>query len=140
SRGILRHAEEALRHRARTPSDKRGESDEEGPAARWRPSGALEAYSLYVERATEGANEAGGPLSSLSLLLVELGPGIPKRDRPVPHEVAGRGVARVGAEIAVAFELVGRAWCGGDQARLELTPGQPLQRLRIEVLLPITVF
>jgi hypothetical protein len=29
---------------------------------------AREAYSLYVERAVEGANEADGPLSPLSLL------------------------------------------------------------------------
>src|SRR5437899_1466062 len=47
-------------------SEKRsGESDEKGPAARRRPRAAREAYSLYVERAAEGANEADGPLSSL---------------------------------------------------------------------------
>src|SRR5438552_98057 len=34
------------------------------PAARRRPTAAREAYSLYVERAAEGANEADGPLSS----------------------------------------------------------------------------
>src|SRR5436309_4809309 len=37
-----------------------------GPVARRRPKAAREAYSLYVERAAEGANEADGPLSSLS--------------------------------------------------------------------------
>ena len=41
------------------------ESDEKGPAARRRPTAAREAYSLYVERAAEGANAADGPLSSL---------------------------------------------------------------------------
>src|SRR5258706_5075390 len=39
---------------------------EKGPVARRRPKAAGEAYSLYVERAAEGANEADGPLSSLS--------------------------------------------------------------------------
>jgi hypothetical protein len=33
--------------------------------ARRRPKIAREAYSLYVERAIEGANEANGSLSSL---------------------------------------------------------------------------
>src|SRR2546425_7041099 len=42
-----------------------GWSDEKGPAARRRPRAAREAYSLYVERAAEGANAADGPLSSL---------------------------------------------------------------------------
>jgi hypothetical protein len=37
---------------------------EKGPAARRRPKTAREAYSLYVERAAEGANEADGPLSA----------------------------------------------------------------------------
>ena len=37
---------------------------EKGSDARRRPMTAREAYSLYVERAVEGANEAGGPLSA----------------------------------------------------------------------------
>ncbi len=37
---------------------------EKGSAARRRPKIAREAYSLYVERAIEGANEADGPLSA----------------------------------------------------------------------------
>ena len=37
---------------------------ENGPVARRRPKSAREAYSLYVERAIEGANEANGPLSA----------------------------------------------------------------------------
>src|SRR5215472_15846136 len=47
---------------------KPGESDEKGPDARRRPMAAREAYSLYVERAGEGGNEADGPLSSVSLV------------------------------------------------------------------------
>src|SRR5262249_34872913 len=44
---------------------RRGEPrDENGPDARRRPKAAREAYSLYVERAAEGANEADGSLSS----------------------------------------------------------------------------
>src|SRR6185436_10458592 len=49
-----------------------GESDEKGPAARRRPMAAGEAYLLYVEPAVEGANEADGPFSSLSLVLDDL--------------------------------------------------------------------
>src|SRR5439155_10262399 len=45
----------------------RCQSDEKGSAARRRPRVAREAYSLYVERATAGANAADGPLSSLRL-------------------------------------------------------------------------
>src|SRR6266446_8594022 len=37
---------------------------EKGPVARRRPKTAGEAYSLYVEPAVEGANEANGPLST----------------------------------------------------------------------------
>ena len=36
---------------------------EKGSDARRRPKVMREAYSLYVERVTEGANEADGPLS-----------------------------------------------------------------------------
>ena len=45
--------------------DSRGWSvGEKGPLARRRPMSAREAYSPYVERAIEGANEANGPLSA----------------------------------------------------------------------------
>ena len=37
---------------------------EKGPDARRRPTAAGEAYSVYVEPAAEGANEADGPLSA----------------------------------------------------------------------------
>src|SRR6266849_4096240 len=40
---------------------------QKGPDARRRPKVAREAYSLYVERATEGANEADGPFSAASV-------------------------------------------------------------------------
>src|SRR4029450_6531588 len=46
-------------HRSRV-----GQAVEKGPAARRRPKAAGEAYSLYVEPAAEGANEADGPLSA----------------------------------------------------------------------------
>jgi len=36
--------------------------------ARRRPKAAGEAYSLYVEPAAEGANEANGPLSAIGTL------------------------------------------------------------------------
>src|SRR3989449_7523708 len=50
---------------ARGLSEKRsGQSDEKGPDARRRPRAAREAYSLYVERAAEGANEADAPFSA----------------------------------------------------------------------------
>ena len=38
---------------------------EKGPVARRRAKAAREAYSLYVERAVERANEANGPLSTI---------------------------------------------------------------------------
>jgi hypothetical protein len=37
---------------------------EKGSDARRRPTVAREAYSLYVERAAEGGNEADGPFSA----------------------------------------------------------------------------
>jgi len=40
------------------------QADQKGPDARRRPRAAREAYSLYVERAAEGGNEADGPFSS----------------------------------------------------------------------------
>ncbi len=40
------------------------QAGQKGPDARRRPKVAREAYSLYVERATEGANEADGPFSA----------------------------------------------------------------------------
>src|SRR2546427_13176293 len=43
---------------------KHSQAAEKGPDARRRPRAAREAYSLYVERAVEGANEAGGPFSA----------------------------------------------------------------------------
>jgi hypothetical protein len=49
---------------ARSVSEKRCWGAEKGPDARRRPKLAREAYSLYVERASEGANEAGGPFSA----------------------------------------------------------------------------
>ena len=46
---------------------------ENGPAARRRPTAAREAYSLYVERAAAGGNEADGPFSAARRLALEAG-------------------------------------------------------------------
>ena len=43
---------------------KKSQAAQKGPDARRRPTAAREAYSLYVERAAEGANEADGPFSA----------------------------------------------------------------------------
>jgi len=43
---------------------KNSQAAQKGPDARRRPTVAREVYSLYVERATEGANEADGPFSA----------------------------------------------------------------------------
>src|SRR6266511_5425811 len=45
------------------PMLKKLQAAEKGPDARRRPKTAGEAYSPYVEPATEGANEADGPFS-----------------------------------------------------------------------------
>jgi len=45
---------------------------EKGPVARRRPKVAGEAYSLYVEPAAEGANEANGSLSAIGERLAVL--------------------------------------------------------------------
>ena len=53
-----------------TPSDlaeqdaKNSQAAQKGPDARRGPPAAREAYSLYVERAAKGANEADGPLGA----------------------------------------------------------------------------
>jgi hypothetical protein len=43
---------------------KNSQAAQKGPDARRRPMAAREAYFLYVERATEGANAADGPFSA----------------------------------------------------------------------------
>src|SRR6266702_4143287 len=55
-------------------------ADQKGPDARRRPRAAREAYSLYVERAAEGANEAAGPLLSGRLGADLAGYPVPGRD------------------------------------------------------------
>ena len=49
----------AVGRRPRNP-----QAAQKGPDARRRPTAAREAYSLYVERAAAGANEADGPFSA----------------------------------------------------------------------------
>src|SRR5437867_49378 len=50
---------------------KHSQAAQKGPDARRRPTAAREAYSLYVERAAEGANEADGPFSAACLARAE---------------------------------------------------------------------
>jgi len=45
----------------------RPQAAQKGADARRRPTAAREAYSLYVERAAGGANEADGPFSAVCL-------------------------------------------------------------------------
>src|SRR5438876_756308 len=52
---------------------------EKGPDARRRPKAAREAYSLYVERAAEGANEADGPFSAACRLVEAPGEDVDRR-------------------------------------------------------------
>src|SRR5262245_40488726 len=49
------------------PPDLSLQAAQTGPDARRRPKAAREAYSLYVERAAEGVNEADGPVSAVCL-------------------------------------------------------------------------
>src|SRR2546422_3267851 len=64
---------------------KNSQAAQKGPDARRRPTAAREAYSLYVERAAEGANEADGlfqqPASTtVSLIIVHLHDHTPDTD------------------------------------------------------------
>jgi len=43
---------------------KNSQAAQKGPDAKRRPTAAREAYSLYVERAAAGANEADAPFSA----------------------------------------------------------------------------
>jgi hypothetical protein len=52
--------------RQSAPQPPTSEAAQTGPDARRRPRAAREAYSLYVERAAAGANEADGPVSAAS--------------------------------------------------------------------------
>ena len=65
-----------VRLQARPPG---AQAVEKGPAARRRPKAAGEAYSLYVEPAAEGANEADAPLSTATAQAVEKGPAARRR-------------------------------------------------------------
>src|SRR5437867_4482582 len=87
----------AQRTRSRSLSEQRsGQSDEKGPAARRRPRAAREAYSLYVERAAEGANDPrrgaspSPPFRSLPRRLAKLGEGVELAGER--RLLAGRGV------------------------------------------------
>ena len=53
---------------------KNSQAAQKGPDARRRPRAAGEAYSLYVEPAAEGANEADGPFSAACYVSLTLSP------------------------------------------------------------------
>src|SRR5260370_38347876 len=74
---------------------------QKGPDARRRPKVAREAYSLYVERAIEGANEADGPFSAACSLLEVLGQplDVPAQMVPLGHEGPNELGRAPGAEV-----------------------------------------
>jgi len=61
---VVAHSVMALRGGGSSVLEMSSQGGEKGSAARRRPKAEREAYSLYVERAAEGANEADGPLSA----------------------------------------------------------------------------
>src|SRR5262245_19938672 len=67
----------------------------------------------------------------LAAALFDLRPGVAQGDRPVEDERPLRGVDRLDAEIAQALELVPRAGNRVGQGRLELDPGERLQRIQV---------
>src|SRR2546426_5700681 len=77
---------------------KNSQADQKGPDARRRPTAAREAYSLYVERAAEGANFFS------SLLAAGHGPHDEKRLGPVRDRVGQRGIRRFVGQILLAGE------------------------------------
>src|SRR5262245_53609252 len=68
---------------------------------------------------------------------LDLGPGVAQRDGAVEDRTRRPRVDGVGAEVAVALELVAASRGGAGQARLELAAGEPLQRGGIEDRLPV---
>src|SRR5262245_32211248 len=87
---------------------------EKGPAARRRPKAAREPYSLYGERAAEGANEADGPLSAACQLFGESVKSI-HRDKQIPR------VAELSKPAAIDRHDLARP----VQAREHPVDGQP---------------
>ena len=68
------------------------------------------------------------PLGHRALLLaLDLRPGVPQWHGAVEHEAPRGRVPEVGAEVAVALELVAAAGRGVGEARLEPAPGEPLE-------------
>ena len=61
---VLAHSVVALRGDGSSVLEMSSQGGEKGSAARRRPKAGREAYSLYVERPDEGANEADGPFSA----------------------------------------------------------------------------
>src|SRR5215470_7274595 len=74
---------------------------QKGPDARRRPMVAREAYSLYVERAIEGVNEADGPFSA-ALLAVGAGQDSVQQNVHARRRVVELGVLSLVVRDAVA--------------------------------------
>src|SRR5438876_2233040 len=109
----------AQRTRSRSLSEQRsGQSDEKGPAARRRPRAAREAYSLYVERAAEGANAAD----------IRRGASPPFRPLP-PGFVAPAKPALGSGTLSRGRQVIGRRWhrrAIGVPVRARAVAAQPI--------------
>ena len=93
-------------HENRQSDPARSRADQKGSDARRRPRVAREAYSLYVERAAAGANEADGPFSSARRQLFfgshTLRRGSNVSRRPSPNRLIPSTVTRIASPGNVA--------------------------------------
>src|SRR5713101_3683502 len=108
-------------------TEKSWQAAQKGPAARRRPRAAREAYSLYVERAAEGANEADGPFSAACSALV---PDVVDED--VLAEAVGRG--EEGAAMVDARHLLHEGHQGAALLQHEGVDGDALARAALRFL------
>jgi len=67
----------------------------------------------------------------LSLRLLDLGPDILERDRPIEDERSWRGI-RINTEISLPLELIAIAQRRARETRFDPTRGQSFQRVRIQ--------
>ena len=75
----------------------------------------------------------------LDLPLLDPGPGITQRYRPIEHERC-LGRIRIDAEITLSLELIPASRCRAGQARLHAAARQRLQRVGIQVALVVAAF
>src|SRR5207237_1807656 len=88
---------------------------QKGPDARRRPKAAGEAYSLYVEPAVEGANEADGPFSAACLGALGFRGGLGARGHGGRPTTAGR-------RRGLLLRQLGHDRLDEEQARLAQRP------------------